>query len=126
MCGALVAPGIYSERGVKAADILEGREVRIEGGRLRLPGGATCALGPPRSETLDDSMARFGYGGGSWSKVGLVPETGAQDYKVEIVDILCAGLLTDPLHLVSQADRGVLLLEVQGRAFVPLTRPASK
>jgi hypothetical protein len=117
-----VSAGISSESGWEAAELIEGQAVSIEGHLLALANGVTCLIGAMSIDTLHNDMEHFGSGGGNWSDIGLNP-IGGDNYPIfrHALDCGAAG----PYNLVHQGAPYLLLLEFDGRVFVPLVKPAS-
>jgi hypothetical protein len=120
--GQAVSAGISSERGCETAEPIEGRTVSIAGFQLALPDGVTCLIGASTSDVWRNDMEHFGSGGGNWSDIGLSPD-GRDGYPVELRTLDCGA--SGPHNLVLQIGTSLVLIEFDGRVFVPLLRPAS-
>lgn len=122
VAGPPVSAGISSSVGWEKAEQLEGRPVSIVGGQLDLPDGVSCLIGAPSNEVWRDDMEHFGSGGGNWSDLGLTP-VGRDEYPIETRDLDCGA--DGPYTLIVQTSPFILLLEYDGRVFVPLIKPVS-
>lgn len=122
VAGQPVSAGISSSIGWEAAELIEGQAVSIEGHLLALPNGVTCLIGAMSIDTLHNDMEHFGSGGGNWSDIGLNP-IGGDNYPIFRHALDCGA--TGPYNVILQGAPYLLLLEFDGRVFVPLVKPAS-
>jgi len=122
VAGQPVSAGISSESGWEAAELVEGGVVSIAGHQLALPDGVTCLIGAMSIDTWHNDVEHFGSGGGNWSDIGLSP-IGGDNYPIFRHALDCGG--TGPFNLIHEGDPSFLLLEFDGRVFVPLVRPNS-
>lgn len=122
VAGQPVSAGISSERGWEAAELIEGQSVSIAGHQLAVANGVTCLIGAISIDTWHNDMEHFGSGGGNWSDIGLTP-IGGDNYPIFRHALDCGA--TGPFNLIRQGDPFLLLMEFDGRVFVPLLKPAS-
>jgi hypothetical protein len=122
VAGQPVSVGISSENGWEGAEAIEGRAVSITGHQLALPNGVTCLIGAMSIDTWHNDMEHFGSGGGNWSDIGLTP-IGGDNYPIFRHALDCGG--AGPFNLIHEGDPFFVLLEFEGRVFVPLFKPAS-
>lgn len=122
VAGKPVSAGISSSVGWEAAELIEGQSVSIAGHQLALANGLTCLIGALSIDTWRNDMEHFGSGGGNWSDIGLNPVLG-DNYPIfrNALDCGAAG----PFNLIHQGEPVLLLLEFDGRVFVPLVKPDS-
>jgi hypothetical protein len=122
VAGQPVSAGISSENGWEGAEAIEGRAVSITGHQLALPNGVTCLIGAMSINTWHNDMEHFGSGGGTWSDIGLSP-VGGDNYPIILHALDCGA--GGPYNLIDQVAPFLLLLEFEGRVFVPLVKPSS-